>query len=79
MQVTVKLFSVFQEHIPNYDPSSGMMLELPDGTSVAHLLRHLNLPEGSAPVVTCNGRILKQDDVPASGSVLHIFQPVAGG
>lgn len=79
MKVLVKLFSVLREYVPEYDPLKGVETELPRGATVADLLGHMGIPISKAPVVACNGRILKPADVLLEGSILHIFQPVAGG
>ena len=79
MRVNVKLFSVLRDCVPGYDPQKGVEAELPDGATMADLIRHLDIPPSKAPVVTCNGRVLKAGDVLGDGSALHIFQPVAGG
>lgn len=79
MKVLVKLFSVLRDYVPDYDPQKGVETELPDGSTVADLLSHLGIPMSKVPVVTCNGRILGTADIINEDSVMHIFQPVAGG
>ncbi|MFZ7125521.1 MAG: MoaD/ThiS family protein [Desulfobacterales bacterium] len=79
MKVTVKLFSSLRDLCPDYDPEHGRVVDLPDPACVEDLIRILGIPESKAPVVTCNGRIMKRTDPLAGGSLLHIFQPVAGG
>lgn len=79
MNVRVKLFSVLRDYVPGYDPQEGVEVELPRGATVADLLSNLGIPAAKAPVVSCNGRILKPADVLIEDSILHIFQPVAGG
>ncbi len=79
MKVTVKLFSAIRDGFPDYDPETGLALELPDEASVADLIRHLGIPLEKAPVVACDGRILPKDGLLKDGGVLNLFQPVAGG
>lgn len=79
MKVRVKLFSVLRDYVPGYDPRQGLAVELPEGATVDDLLGNLGIPPAKAPVVTCNGRILKLADPILQDSTLQIFQPVAGG
>lgn len=79
MQVNVKLFSILRQCVADYDPDHGVDIQLAPESAVADLIRHLNIPEDQKPVVTCNGRILKAGDKLLDGSLLQIFQPVAGG
>lgn len=79
MRTQVKLFSVLRQCVPDYDPDLGVFIELPTHATVQNLLEKLNIPEKKKPVVTCDGRVLKRDDPVKDGSILHVFQPVAGG
>ena len=79
MKLLVKLFSVLQDYMPDYNPQKGMDTELPDGATVADLISHLGIPMSKEPVVTCNGRVLQPADIIHENSTLHIFQPVTGG
>ena len=79
MQVNVKLFSVLRQYCADYDPEKGVDLELPADASVALMLEHLNIPQNKAPVVACNGLILKADDTLPAGGKVQVFQPVGGG
>jgi molybdopterin synthase sulfur carrier subunit len=79
MKVQIKLFSVLRDYVPDYNPQKGIEAELPDGSKVADLLNHLGIPMSKVPVVACNGRVLKPSDIIHEDSILHIFQPVAGG
>ena len=79
MKINVKLFSILRQCVDGYDPDLGVDLELAPQAVVADLIRHLNIPEDQKPVVSCNGRILKADDELQDGSLVQIFQPVAGG
>ena len=79
MKVLVKLFSVLQDYVPDYDPQKGVDTELPDGATVADLISHLGIPMSKAPVVSCNGRVLQPAETIHEDSTLHIFQPLSGG
>jgi molybdopterin converting factor small subunit len=79
MRLKVKLFSVLQEYAPDYDPDTGLEIELASDALVSDLILFLQIPPDKAPVVSCNGRHNKPDDLLRHGSVVHLFQPVAGG
>ncbi|MEJ2040770.1 MAG: MoaD/ThiS family protein [Desulfosarcinaceae bacterium] len=79
MQVNVKLFSVLRQYCPGYDPEKGVDLELPAGATVAQMLARLSIPHEKAPVVACDGIILKAGDLLSEGGRLQVFQPVGGG
>ena len=79
MKVLVKLFSVLRDYVPDYNPQKGVEAELSDGSTVADLLSHLGIPMSKVPVVACNGHILQPADTIHEDSILHVFQPVAGG
>lgn len=79
MKLKVKLFSVLQEYAPDYDPELGLDVELESEARVSDLVHFLKIPPEKAPVVTCDGRVLRAEDPLNNGSVVHLFQPVAGG
>lgn len=79
MRVQIKLFSVLRDYVSGYDPQKGVTADLPVGATVSDLLNHLGIPMSKVPVVSCNGRILRATDTIQPDSILHIFQPVAGG
>ena len=79
VRVKIKLFSVLRDYVSNYDPEKGLAADLPADATVSDLLNHLGIPMSKAPVVICDGRILKSTDTILPDSTLHIMQPVAGG
>ncbi len=79
MKIHVKLFSILRQYCPDYDPEKGVVVELPGQASAADLIAFFKIPEKKAPVLSCNGRILKATDLLEDGCLVHIFQPVAGG
>jgi sulfur carrier protein ThiS len=79
MKLKVKLFSILQEYAPDYDPDLGLDVELGSDARVSDLILALSIPPDKAPVVTCDGRVMKADDILNDGCVVHMFQPVAGG
>ena len=79
MKVKVKLYGMLSLHIPEYKPSQGLDVELPDGATVKDLLAHLEILETRGAAVIANGRVLKIDDEVQDGSSLDVFQSIQGG
>jgi len=79
MKVKVKLYGTLSLHVPNYKPSQGIEIEIPDGATVKDLLTHLEILEMRGAVVIASGRVLKADDKVQDGSSLDVFQSIQGG
>ena len=79
MKVKVKLYGTLSLHVPEYKPSQGIEIEIPDGATVKDLLAHLEILETRGAVVISNGRVLKADDKVQDGSSLDVFQSIQGG
>ena len=79
MKVKVKLFGTLRLHAPDYDPSQGLVVEIPDGATVKDLLAHLEILETRGAAVIASGRVLKADDKMQDGSSLDVFQSIQGG
>jgi sulfur carrier protein ThiS len=79
MKVTVKLYGTLSLHVPEYEPSQGIEVEIPDGVTVNDLLTHLEIIETSGVAVIACGRVLKRDEKMQDGSSLDVFQNIQGG
>jgi sulfur carrier protein ThiS len=79
MKVIVKLYGTFRQRWPDYQPSQGMEVEMPEGAKATDLLALLDLPESRGAVVIAEGRILKMSDELQPGVPVSIMQSIAGG
>ena len=79
MKVRVSLFGTLGQEFPEYQPSQGMEVELPEGATVADLLARLGLPESRGPVVIAGGRVLKAEERLQRGVAVNIMQAIGGG
>lgn len=79
MKVTVKLYSGLERYVQHYDPESGIILRLPNGSKVRDLITVLDLPPHGARFVSVGGQIKKADDEVAHGDHVKIFALSAGG
>ena len=75
----VKLFGTYRQRLPNYQPSAGMDVEVPDGATVRDLLACLGLSECREAVVIAEGRVLKADDRLRLGVPVSVMQAIDGG
>ena len=79
MKVKVKLYGTLSLHVPEYQPSQGMVIEIPDGAKVKDLLVHLEFLGARGVAVIAGGRVLKMDDKVQEGISLDVFQSIQGG
>jgi sulfur carrier protein ThiS len=79
MIVKVKLYGTLSLHVPEYKPSQGIEVEIPDGATVKDLLAHLEISETRGATVIANGRVLKVENEIQNGSSLDVFQSIHGG
>jgi molybdopterin synthase sulfur carrier subunit len=77
MNVKVKLYGTLR--FPGYQPSQGIEVEIPDGTTVKDLLALLEISESQRAVVIVEGRILKVDDEIQPGVPVSVLQAIHGG
>jgi molybdopterin synthase sulfur carrier subunit len=77
MNVKVKLYGTLR--FPGYQPSQGIEVEIPDGTTVKGLLALLEISESQRAVVIVEGRILKMDDEIRRGVPVSVLQAIHGG
>lgn len=79
MGVRVKLFGLLPGRFPGYDSEQGLEIELPKGGRVNDLLIHLEISQVRKVVVTMGGLALKRDSELKDGSIVYVFQGIAGG
>ena len=77
--VHVKLFATLRQYRPGLGLGEAFSVDLPDGTTVQGLLRHLDLPEDQVKVVFVNALFREMDHVLVDGDALGVFPAVGGG
>lgn len=78
MIVQVRLFSRFRHHLPEKVRGEAA-IELPDCSTVEHLLNHLSI-EGRVKLITINGeRVDDHGHCLREGDTVRIFPFVVGG
>lgn len=78
MRITIKLYSMLRSYLG--EGSKGVAVrEFPDGTTIAHVLTALGIPEKIPRLTLINGEQKEAGDRVSDGDVLSIFPPMAGG
>lgn len=79
MKIQVELYATLSKFLPPGAEGRKATVELPDGSSVGDLLRHLGIPAEMAALLLVNGTHQPPETVLEDGGVLAVFPPLAGG
>ena len=79
MRVEVELFATLAAYLPAGTTGDSVTLDLPDGTTVAEVIRSLAIPIRLECLTVVNGRDAPSEHRLADGDVLSLFPPLAGG
>jgi sulfur carrier protein ThiS len=74
MRLTVKLFAYFRD-----DRFKCRALAYPDGTTVAEIIRSLDIDVKEVGVTMINSRHCTLEQIPEEGDQLAIFPAIGGG
>ncbi len=77
--MTVKLFGTLRHSFDGYEHSSGLHVDIPEGSSIHDLLTHLDLPTEGLGMIYMDGTPLDKNSQLKDGTQIKIFQPIAGG
>ncbi len=88
MRVTFKLYAMLAAHLPNEyrghrRDGNELALDVPDGATVAEVIKEFHLPEKLVHLVLVDGKYIAPPErelrVLQEGEVLAIWPPIAGG
>ena len=79
MKIEARLFATLATYLPDESDGRSATLEVPDGGTVADVVRSLGIPDDMPFVTMINGRDAALDGALADGDVLSLFPPLAGG
>jgi molybdopterin converting factor small subunit len=79
VKVEVRLFATLAAYLPAGSRGGAAIVELPEGTTVAHLARRLGIPDDLALVALVNDREAPLERALQPGDVVTLFPPLAGG
>ena len=79
MKVEVHLFATLSGYLPDGSTRDGVALEVPEGSTVADVVRALEIPENFDCVRVVNGHDRPPDHLLVDKDVLSLFPPLVGG
>ena len=79
MKVQVELYANLSKYLPPGAEGRKAVVELPDGSTIGELMKHLSIPAEMTALLMVNGAHHPLDTVLKDGHTLAIFPPLAGG
>jgi len=79
MQINVKLFASLQRYKPDVFAGEAFLVELPEGSTLADVVEHLEIRANEVKVMFVNGRARAEMYRLQDGDEVGIFPPVGGG
>jgi molybdopterin converting factor small subunit len=76
--VTVRLFAALKKFLPR-GSESGVVLELPLGSTVQDAIDALGIPSDHAGMLVSKDEYIEADSPLSDGQELSVFPPLAGG
>jgi len=79
ISVEVALFATLREYHPHGQSTDPFNMHMPEGSTVADLLRELQIPPGESRQVFVNSSRCEEDHVLRDGERVAAFPPIVGG
>ena len=79
MKIHLKLFGTLPAHYPGIYPDSGLIVEIPENTTVAELVERVQLSREHVAIIALNGILVKAETLVPDGAKVKFFQPLNGG
>lgn len=79
MKIRVKLFGTLHQEVSEYDYNRGLVVEIPNESSINDLLNHLKISPSENLAVVVNNRIRKTYEVLREGELVNIFVALVAG
>lgn len=79
MQITLRVYATLCRYVPGAVAGVPLVIDLPDGATVADLIEMIKIPAREVKVAFVNGRRQSPDWVLSEGDEAGIFPPVGGG
>lgn len=79
MTITVALYAGLARFLPTGAQGRTATIEVPSGSTVRDVIRHLGMSEDVACVPVVNGMRATADRALQDGETLSLFPPLAGG
>lgn len=83
MQITIKLYAMLTQYLPNDAVKNQATLAVAEGTTIAEIINQLHMPAELVHLVLLNGVYVQPEQIATTqfndSDVLAIWPPVAGG
>ena len=79
MRITARLPGTLRTYLPKGSQGNAMLVEVPDGATVADVVDRLSIPCDHARMFVSGDEHLEAASVLRDGQELNIFPPLAGG
>jgi len=79
VRVEVHLFATLERFLPSGSRHGVAILDVPEGSTASDVTTRLGIPAGLERVLLVNGREAGPEQRLASGDVLDVYPPLAGG
>jgi molybdopterin converting factor small subunit len=79
VKIEIRLFANLADYLPRGGHGSSATVDVPDGATVADLVRRLAIPDDLPRLMLVNGQDAGGERRLAPGDVVSIIPPLAGG
>jgi molybdopterin converting factor small subunit len=79
VRIEVRLFATFASYLPPGSGEGTAMIEMPQGSTVNDVAAQLGIPSGLPRIVLVNGQDADPGRRLATGDIITLFPPLAGG
>jgi molybdopterin converting factor small subunit len=79
VKVEVRLFATLGAFLPEGTEGDGMVLTVPEGSTLGEIVRGFRIPPGLAFMTVVNGHETDPERVLVDGDSIAMFPPLAGG
>ncbi len=79
IEVEVRLYATLRKYNPETSLGQPLRVQMAEGTTLAELLRRLNIPGSEVKTAFVNNRQQEEDYRLVDGDQVAFFPPVAGG
>lgn len=79
MEIRVRLYGALGKDLTGHDPLKGMLLDLPEGSRVGDLIKHLKIPRKKVGIISVDGSLVKDTKTLQDGNFVRLYRPIFGG
>jgi molybdopterin synthase sulfur carrier subunit len=77
--VTVRLFAMFRDFLPQHAMRSGLQMDVHEHDTVQALMKALGVPDDLPKIVLVNGQHASENSLLTDGDIVSVFPPLIGG